>query len=291
VVRPWGPFELEVEGFHFSTQISAPEADALVCEWAPSDELFTFSGPSAWYTCEPRTNRRMGVLRQADHRRSMARLSPEQMLHHAHPDDRFRVPHVTHTEDSRREGDHTRASRACAVVSNYGGPIRNRWPDIDLRNDFATAEDVHLYGRQNKWKHYRPRWNSLPRFPLSYMGEPPPTQAKIDLMAGYQAAICLENTCEAGYFSEKFVDGVRAGCVPVYRAHPTVRDTVLRGAIWVDPGDFDSDPRRTIAHALSLDRAEVAAQNFAWLRTDGVRATHAERVWSSIGAALCAQAA
>jgi len=233
----------------------------------------------------------MGVLRQTDQRRSIRRLSPEQLLHHAHPDVRYRVPHVTHTEDSVCQGDPPREACACAVVSNYGGPIRNRWPDIDLRNEFVTAAGVHLYGRRDKWKHYRPRWNSLQRIPPPYQGELLPGKAKLDILAGYQVAICLENTSEAGYFSEKFVDGVRAGCVPIYRAHPTVRDTVLRGATWVDPGDFDFDPKRTIAHALSLDREEVAAQNFAWFQTDAVRATHAERVWASIGSALCAQAA
>jgi hypothetical protein len=247
-----------------------------------------FSGPSAWYTCEPRTNPRMGVLRQPDQRTSLERLRPEQLLHHAHPDPRFRIPHVTHADDSVCENRGPRVAGACAVVSNYGGPVRNRWPDIRMRNRFATTPGVHLFGRRDKWKHFRENWYSMPRLPRSHRGDVP-DGSKLDLLAGYQVAICLENTCEPRYFSEKFVDGVRAGCVPIYRAHPTVRDTVLSGAVWADPGDFDFDPARTIAYALSLDRAEVAVTNFAWLQRDEVRATRIDGVWSSIGRALTAQ--
>ena len=81
---------------------------------------------------------------------------------------------------------------------------------------------------------------------------------KVGLFSRYHAAICLENTLEPYYFTEKFVDGVRAGCVPVYRAHPTVRDGVLRGARWVDPTDFGLSAKRTLEFALSLDRAIAA---------------------------------
>ena len=281
--------DLEVDGFRFSTRIDQSEADALLCEWAPSDELASFRGPAAWYTCEPRTNPRMGVLRQKDQRRSLTRLRPNQLLHHAHPDPRYRGPHMTHAHVTIIEGDHPRAARACTVVSNYGGPIWNRWPDIDLRNRFATAPGVDLFGRRAKWTHFRPRWWSLPRLPESYRGEIGEDVDKLQVLSRYRVAICLENTIEPGYLSEKFVDGVRAGCVPVYRAHPSVRDTVLQGATWVDPADHHFDPRQTLEHALSLDPIEVAARNFAWFRCDDVRATSERGVWARIGHALRAQ--
>jgi len=292
VVRPWGPFDLEVDGYRFSTGISEAEADALLCEWSPTEELFDFDGPAAWYICEPRTNPRMGVLREEDQRRCLARARPDQLLHHAHPDPRFRVPHITHTDATLvGPGDASvgRVRRACAVVSNFGGPRRNRWPDIELRNRFITASGVDLFGRRSKWKHYREQWWSLPRLPSGFAGEIPDGTPKLSVVARYRVAICLENTCEPGYFSEKFVDAVRAGCVPVYRAHPSVRETVLRGAIWVDPADFGLDPEATFAHAFSLDRESVAARNAEWLHGEAARATREDRVWATIGAALRAQ--
>lgn len=289
LVRPWGPLEIDLGPIRFSTELDPAEADALLCEWTPTDELLDFDGPSAWYTCEPRTNPRMGILRQPDQRRFSEILRPNQQLHHAHRDPRYRVPHMTHASLEVPEEPESRLQAAVAVVSNYGGPIRNRWPDIVLRNAFATREGVHLFGRDDKWKHYRARWWSLPRRPATYRGSV--TGEKIGRLTRYDVAICLENISEPWYFTEKFVDSVRSGCIPIYRAHPTVRDSILRGARWVDPQDFDLDPARTLEHALSLDREEVAEENYEWLTTDAVRETSERAIWSRIAEALGAQAA
>lgn len=307
VTRPWpGSFEMETESARFSTELAPDEADALVCAWAPTEDLLAFPGPSAWYTAEPRTNLRMGVLRHREQRRFLRILEPFQMLHHAHEDPRYRIPHVTHSRALvGEEGPRHRTRRAVALVSNYGGSVHNRWPDIRLRNDFVTAEGVDLFGRRDKWKYYSARWFSWPRAPRSFRGgveeavesraldahagtgrEYDGYQGKISLMAQYHTAVCLENTCEPFYFTEKFVHAVLAGCVPVYRAHPTVRDGVLEGAAWVDPGDFGLDSSRSLAHALSLDRGEVAGVNHRWLASDAVRATEMAAVWNRIAEAL-----
>jgi hypothetical protein len=283
VIRPFGPLERETPGARFSTEISSKDADALLCEWAPTDELLTFEGPSAWYTAEPRTNPRIGVLAHPDQRRFLGLLRPGQLLHHASEDLRFRVPHVTCDTTERTGYAGPRERKAVAIASNYGGPIHNRGPDILLRNAFITASDVHLFGRRSKWKHYRQAWWSLPRTPASFQDD---VSDKEELLARYHTAICLENTCEPWYFSEKFIHAAKAGCVPIYRAHPTVRDGVLHGGMWVDPADHDMDVDRTIAYALSLDREEVAEANFALLETDRVRATTHERVLSTIASAL-----
>lgn len=300
LVRPWGPRELDLPEAFLSTEIPADHADALVCEWAPSEELLRFSGPAAWYNCEPWTHPRMGIHAHPDQRAFLSRIEPHQLLHHAAEDASLRVPHVTHrvTGDERYDGPRERA--AAAVVSNAGGPPSNRWPDVELRNAFVTARGVRLFGRRGKWRWYRATRTSWPRTPSSYAGEVGEGMAahgvtvdrvgtnslddwgKIALFARHHAVICLENTCEPWYFTEKFVDAVRADCVPVYRAHPTVRDGALRGAAWVDPGDFDLDPTETIAYALTLDRAGVAERNRAWLENAAVRATSFDAVWSRI---------
>ncbi len=46
-IRPWGHAELAVEGATFSTALVSSAADALLCEWAPSDELLNFPGPAS----------------------------------------------------------------------------------------------------------------------------------------------------------------------------------------------------------------------------------------------------
>lgn len=295
LVRPWGDWELSVGRARFSTTLGPDEADALLCEWAPTEELLSFDGPSAWYTCEPRTNPRIGVLSHPDQERFLARLRPEQMLHQAHEDLRYRVPHVTHRVEPvpMTFGDGPRRPRAATIVSNYGGPLSNRGPDIRLRNRFATAAGLDLYGRRSKWRHYRTgRW-SLPRLPSSYSGEAEGSWGeprKVEILSRYHTAVCLENTCEPYYFSEKMVDAALGGCVPVYRAHPTVRDGILREACWVDPADFEMDVDATLEHALSLDRVEVDAQNRVWLESEAVLASREDRVFARIADALRAQA-
>jgi len=46
-IRPWGHAELAVAGATFSTALASSAADALLCEWAPSDELLNFPGPAS----------------------------------------------------------------------------------------------------------------------------------------------------------------------------------------------------------------------------------------------------
>lgn len=291
LVRPFGPLEIVVDGARFSTEFTPDQADALACEWAPTEELLHFPGPSAWYTAEPRTNPRIGVLAHAEQRRFLTLLRPEQILHHAHDDPRFRVPHMTHETIDPAPAAQGRRSGAAAVVSNYGGPLGNRGPGIRLRNAFVTAPGVDLYGRRDKWRHYRSRWLSWPAAPPGFRGgveEAAPD--KVTLLSRYHTAVCLENTREPWYFSEKFVDGARAGCVPVYHAHPTVRDGVLAGAFWIDPADHDMDPVRTLAAAAAADRDAVAEQNRAWLDSEAVGATSMEAVWTRVAEALRTQA-
>ncbi len=290
LVRPFGPLDIETPQALFSTRIAAADADALLCEWAPTDELLSFDGPSAWYTAEPRTNRRIGVLAHPDQRRFLRLLRPEQMLHHAHADPRFRVPHMTHASAERTRHAGRREHAAAAVVSNYGGPVHNRGPGVRFRNDFVTAHGVALFGRRSKWRRYRRSWWSWPRLPSAFVSEIDGVWSdKIELLAHYHTAVCLENTLEPFYFSEKLVDAVRAGCVPVYRAHPTVREGILRGASWVDPADFRLDAARTLEHALSLEREEIAARNFDWLGSEAVAETSQAGVWAKIAEALAAQ--
>jgi hypothetical protein len=79
--------------------------------------------------------------------------------------------------------------------------------------------------------------------------------------------VCLENSAEPHYFTEKFVNAARAGCIPVYHAHPTVRNEFLCDAKWVDPADFGFSPRRTIEYALAQDQSEFRRANDKWLKS------------------------
>ena len=109
--------------------------------------------------------------------------------------------------------------------------------------------------------------------------------AKIKLMTGYKAAVCLE-THEPYYFTEKFVAAVQAGCIPVYQAHESVRQTFLAGAKWIDPADYGFDPAATVKAALSERIEDYWEANAEWLKNPVVVATEREHVLRRIAELL-----
>jgi hypothetical protein len=130
---------------------------------------------------------------------------------------------------------------------------------------------VDLFGRPESWarfRHFPQVW--IQGLPSNFRGSPSWGKDHFDeefarFLSGYKVSVCLENCTEPHYFTEKFVNAARAGCIPVYHAHPTVRERFLRMAKWVDPADFGFSPRRTIEYALGQDQAEFRRVNDAWL--------------------------
>jgi len=49
---------------------------------------------------------------------------------------------------------------------------------------------------------------------------------------------CVFGECTKLITLLKIVYAVRAGCIPVYHAHATVKTSFLSGARWIDPADF-----------------------------------------------------
>jgi hypothetical protein len=280
---PWTT-RMETETAVFSVDIPAEKADALLSEWAPDPELFTFPRRKAWYCCEPQCQFR--GLGGGTWPKIKAELGPDEFLWHGHPDERYRVPHITHFEPLVMNTNQDRMDKAIAIVSNHGGLPWRRHPDIAYRNRLITHPDVDLYGRRG-WTRYRQRWYSWPKAPANYKGEIPgdwPAAGKRELMSGYKVAICLENMCEPHYFTEKLVEAVVAGCLPIYRANQDLKPTVLCGARWIDPQNYTGPPDTAISDALRSEAEAVIAQNLQWLQENKHLAlTHSQRVFERIG--------
>jgi len=130
---------------------------------------------------------------------------------------------------------------------------------------------VELFGLPEAWAQFRrfPKlWIRRP--PDNYMGRTTPgfdNDENIRFLSAYKVAVCMENCTESYYFTEKFVNAVRAGCIPVYHAHATVKNGVLSSAKWVDPADFGFSPSRTIDFALNQDQMAFRSINDAWLES------------------------
>lgn len=287
VVSPWFG-ELETADAFFSVALPPQEADALLCDWAPSEELFTFPRRKGWYCCEPSCQFRGLGAGQWPSLRS--RLARHEFLCHNHPDPRFRVPHVTHEGSLEMQCGGERLERAIAIVSNHGGNPLNRHRDLGYRNRLITHPMVDLYGRSS-WTRYRQHWFSRSGQPANYQGLLPgdwPAAGKRELMARYKVAVCLENMNEPFYFTEKFVEAVCAGCIPVYRADPTVAEGVLKGALWVDPADHGHDPGRTLRTALAMDAARFQERNLRWLQGAALAETSSRAVFHKLAGLLSA---
>jgi hypothetical protein len=84
------------------------------------------------------------------------------------------------------------------------------------------------------------------------------------------------------YFTEKFVNAARAGCVPIYHAHPTVREGFLKGARWIDSADFKFDVFKTISAALDCNAQAYRERNWQWLSSEQVATTEGYGIWTRI---------
>jgi hypothetical protein len=264
VVSPWFG-SLETAEASFSNAYPSDSADALLCDWSPSDELFSFSRRKAWYCCEPWAQ--FKDLHNGTWPSLRSRLEPNEFLWHGHSDARYRVPHVTHFEELAVQSSSERIRRAVAVVSNFGGGPWRRNPDMSYRNRFIVSPLVDLFGRSG-WMEYRRTVLSFPAAPTNYKGEIPgdwPASEKRELLSRYKVSVCLENVNEPYYFTEKFVEAVCAGCIPVYRPDPQTASRALKGAFWVDPRDYGNDPHATLTAALELNLRDIQEQNRAWI--------------------------
>jgi hypothetical protein len=289
LISPWTE-RVETDEAVFSVDISTERADALLCEWAPSPELFTFPRRKAWYCCEPQCQ--FQRIEGGKWPTIKAQLGPHEFLYHGHPNPYFRVPHITHFEPLIMNHNRDRKESAIAIVSNHGGSPFRRHPDITYRNRLITSPQVELYGRSS-WKSYRAAWYSPPRSPKNYKGEISgdwPADQKRASMSQYKVCVCLENMNEPGYFTEKFVEAVVAGCIPVYRATADIRETFLNGACWVDPSDQSASGEKAILSALKANIETFWETNERWLKESRYLSnTHSQAVFKKIGILLATQ--
>jgi hypothetical protein len=283
--------EFQTGGHRLRCDWQAGEIEGMIGFWEFTKEFLEFKGPKVFYCCEPSfyfngfrapkrlLRARLGSLRQ------------DEFAWHYHPDPAMRVVH--HTQGIAPSLDSTRAPRraqALAVLGNLGRPyLRN--PGRQARLAFIVNSGCHIYGPESQWQRFRLHTFGRKGPPATYQGECP-REMKADRLAGYHACICLENCAESLYFTEKFPDAVRSGCVPVYHAHASVKSAFLDGAVWVDPADYDWDPHATMAAALSFDRKKVAETNEQWLRSHPkLQATTIAPVYSRLAEILARKAA
>jgi Glycosyltransferase family 10 (fucosyltransferase) C-term len=273
------------DGLLYSDGITQKAADALLALYDPTEELLHFKGPKLWYTHEPMWHphfRRHPIGRQL-----VKSLLPSEWVYFANPHTAYRVRSLTfaHTLNKVRANG-TRRTAAVATVNYFGGPLWFLKPHIWLRNRMILESRVELFGRRTAWEnftHFPKIWRR--GVPDNFRGETNLSHLQDDFcefLSRYKVYVCLENSCEPGWFTEKLVNAARAGCVPVYHAHPTVAERFLNGAKWVDPADHKFNAKRTIEYALAADQSEFQKANDSWLESGILEETGYLGFWNRI---------
>ena len=269
-VDSWDDFR--VGDILYSPRVPLAKADALLVLYDPSDELLGFDGPKLWFTIEPSWHHHFHSHPVG--KRLVRELDASERAFYGHPDATYRVPHPTHSGTLSRPRAPSVRRAAVATVNNFGGRLWFLKSHFRTRNRMILDRRVELFGKPDAWanfRHFPKLWIQKP--PDNYAGKASPgaeiggDDKKIRFLSGYKVAVCLENCTEAYYFTEKFINAVRAGCIPVYHAHATVKNGFLSGAEWVDPAEFGFSSRRTIEFALDQDQSEFRSVNDAWLES------------------------
>ena len=140
MISPWfGKLETEEAFFPLISR----RKGGLLCQWAPSEELFAFPRRKAWFCCEPQVMFRS--IEGGTWPAIRARLASHEFLCHNHPDPRWRVPHITHRAPLAGNHRAARYDKAVAGVSIHaalqGGTVTK------LSQPLRDAPLVDLYGR------------------------------------------------------------------------------------------------------------------------------------------------
>jgi hypothetical protein len=286
--QTWDDFQLgEVS---YSSHLPLAAADGLVALYDPTEELLAFKGPKLWFTTEPSWHHHFHS--HPIGRRLVRELDLSERAFYGHPWASNRIAHPTFRGPltTPRIGGCRDAAVAC--VNNFGGRLWFLKRQFNLRNRFVLSPLVELFGSSLSWsrfRHFPAFW--LVGHPKNFQGRASPGEGyydneHIEFISRYKVAICLENCAEPHYFTEKFVNAARAGCIPVYHAHPTVKERFLAGAKWVDPADFSFSAKRTIQYALNQDQAEFRSINDAWLLSSILEDTDDRKVFSKLHAII-----
>lgn len=269
----------------FDPNIQTEDADGLLCWGLPNSEYYKYKGIKAWYYSEPLY---FSMRRYFQMRLSQLRSPQGDFLHFSRKDRKFNIPMVTHyspltIEDTPWE---ERRNDCIAIVSNHGG----KWWWLSrahmLRNQFATNPRVTLFGSRKAWQLFKETPFSKPCAPLNYSNEWPSEcqwydPQHVELLAKYRYVIALENSCEYNYLSEKLINAFRAGAMPIYHAHPSVRN-LLNGAKWFDPSDYGFSVDATLEAAMNAGHRDIQLQNYAWLNSYNCSRGNCCRVWERI---------
>lgn len=161
----------------------------------------------------------------------------------------------------------TRLRRICVIAANKSAKLRYRGPASlyefrkELIGRLAQLGAVDVYGgnwqpaERGFWRNISPaavRYRRSVR--RAHRGR---ASAKLECMRQYAFALCIETHRMANFVTEKPIDSLRAGCIPIYFGAPNVADILPRDC-FIDLRDFRSLPA-LVEHCLTMDPSDMQA--------------------------------
>jgi len=121
---------------------------------------------------------------------------------------------------------------------------------VALKSELQSKrlEAVEYFGKRKKLDIFGAGWQNLSKLPSKWQKRlnnilldlaPTPCANKIKTIASYKFAICFENVAYPGYVTEKIIDCILAGVIPVYLGAPDITDFVPKNA-FIDTAAFPS---------------------------------------------------
>ncbi len=138
------------------------------------------------------------------------------------------------------------AAKIRDIVSRSPQRFSTAYASTQLHDQRLAA--ISHFGRGGKLDLYGGGWGSLKNLPLRWQNElsttvfslnPAPCTDKLATIAGYKFALCFENIEFPGYVTEKMIDCLVAGVVPIYWGAPDIQDFVPEDC-FIDARKFES---------------------------------------------------
>lgn len=232
------------------------------------DERFVrFSGPKVFCTFEAHRHMTAETVAILDsgvvdaHHFSYGDPDPEQRMCYPALD----PDHAAMGDALERRVDERRSGIACLVNRPFDPEESTLYPRR-LEVLEALGDSIDLYGFPARadgrlWDHPR------------YRGAPADKRTTI---ASYTFNVCIENVDEPGYVTEKVIDAIAAGCVPLYHGGGGLAGDIVPPACFVDCRDLASGEVAELVATMRHDEVvEYRRAGIAFLRSEAAaRFTH-----------------
>ena len=151
---------------------------------------------------------------------------------------------------------------------------------LAIKNELQTKrlEAIEYFANQGRLDIFGRQWDNLDRMPAKWRNRLKDTIAKLNptacddkvaTLSRYKFAICFENIVYSGYVTEKIIDCLVAGTIPIYMGAPDIDDFVPTEA-FIDLRQFDSwDDLDSFISNITAEKAmEIINAGRAFLQSE-----------------------